>query len=914
MRFLFLFFSCFTLSINAQTFVDIDAVGNNDGSSWTDAFVSLNDAIDLSTQGDEIWVAEGTYVPNAYPRNIEGSPALTDRDFTFHLKDSVAIYGGFQGDEIFFSERNLDSFICILDGAIDSINFIYSTHVVLSVLDSSQTILDGFTITRGLVFVDNPTDLIIEGSAVSRLNGGGMINVTSQPTLHNIKFSINVNIQDCGGGMYNDASSPNLNNVSFNKNAAEKGAGMCNVNNSNPTIIDSWYKENEGIQGMGMYNDASSPVIHIGHFELNSIGTYPNGNGDAIEGAGMYNSNGSNPSINACTFTLNFGLNGPGMYNSNSNPHLINVKFTKNFGDNGDNGGMYNVGSNPILEFVTFSINSGVGLYNLNSAPTLINCTLGENIGNLGGGMYNNNSSPIITGGVIVNNKAFIDGGGMYNINGSNPIITNVVIGDNAAVLGGGMYNESSDPVLEGVTLINNEARFGGGMQNENSMPILNDVVFTNNRALKSGGGMNNENSSPTLTNVLFTNNQTIHINQSQPEEQIRSNRGGGMNNYHSEPSLNNVTFRNNEANYGGGMSNDSSEAIIYNVKFVNNEARDGGGLFNLNSSPTLTNVSFNHNRARGFVYKKIWPHYFPQEFFRHKGGGLYVEGNVPVKMTNVVFNDNIAEEDSFLLYQIINGNGVTSGNVVSGRGGGFYFKNFTSDSLITIINATFHDNSAQSINDLQVKGDAIYNESFGNMGLHNSIVSEINYESVNISDIDGTNGAASILGNGNYFYNIQENFLVDLFRQQFFPAGSDDVWGTADDGLLPVSGSPIINLGVDGLNLEPFDIAGQARIMGDSIDIGAYEFTICNDTTTYVNGVWTNGIPTPSTIAIFDDDYHTLNQGNGSILACTCIVSEGNTLTIGDQTALHVYFNGINLAGNIIIEEGGSIINGISN
>ena len=47
-------------------YVDTDASGSNDGTSWTDAFVSLQDALyrsDLCDNVSEIWVADGTYYP-----------------------------------------------------------------------------------------------------------------------------------------------------------------------------------------------------------------------------------------------------------------------------------------------------------------------------------------------------------------------------------------------------------------------------------------------------------------------------------------------------------------------------------------------------------------------------------------------------------------------------------------------------------------------------------------------------------------------------------------------------------------------------------------------------------------------------------------------------------------------------------
>jgi hypothetical protein len=43
----------------ATIFVDINASGNNDGSSWTHAFTTLQPAIDSADEEDEIWVATG---------------------------------------------------------------------------------------------------------------------------------------------------------------------------------------------------------------------------------------------------------------------------------------------------------------------------------------------------------------------------------------------------------------------------------------------------------------------------------------------------------------------------------------------------------------------------------------------------------------------------------------------------------------------------------------------------------------------------------------------------------------------------------------------------------------------------------------------------------------------------------------
>jgi len=53
-------------TLNAQTtwYVDLDATGANDGSSWSDAFVDLKSGLLFAASGDAIQVAEGAYTPD----------------------------------------------------------------------------------------------------------------------------------------------------------------------------------------------------------------------------------------------------------------------------------------------------------------------------------------------------------------------------------------------------------------------------------------------------------------------------------------------------------------------------------------------------------------------------------------------------------------------------------------------------------------------------------------------------------------------------------------------------------------------------------------------------------------------------------------------------------------------------------
>ena len=55
----------------------------------------------------------------------------------------------------------------------------------------------------------------------SLINGGGMSNYASNPSLMNVTFS--ANSSSYGGAMYNSNSNPSLQNVNFDANSADYG-------------------------------------------------------------------------------------------------------------------------------------------------------------------------------------------------------------------------------------------------------------------------------------------------------------------------------------------------------------------------------------------------------------------------------------------------------------------------------------------------------------------------------------------------------------------------------------------------------------------------------------------------------------------------------------------------------------------
>lgn len=88
-------------------YVDSDATGINDGSSWTNAYTELYDAISNASLNDSIWVAEGTYYPE-----LNATPRLS----TFLIDKQISLFGGFNGTETVLSQRNYVLHPTILSG------------------------------------------------------------------------------------------------------------------------------------------------------------------------------------------------------------------------------------------------------------------------------------------------------------------------------------------------------------------------------------------------------------------------------------------------------------------------------------------------------------------------------------------------------------------------------------------------------------------------------------------------------------------------------------------------------------------------------------------------------------------------------------------------------------------------------
>lgn len=125
-------------------YVNPAASGAGNGSSWTDAFTDLQDAIAGASLGQhEIWLAQGTYTPTT------SNPDPRTASFAI---GGMRVLGGFTANPAYPSERVLDPANTILSGEIgtpDPEDNVY--HVVINTTKSggSSGYIEGITIRDG---------------------------------------------------------------------------------------------------------------------------------------------------------------------------------------------------------------------------------------------------------------------------------------------------------------------------------------------------------------------------------------------------------------------------------------------------------------------------------------------------------------------------------------------------------------------------------------------------------------------------------------------------------------------------------------------------------------------------------------------------------------------------------------------
>ena len=425
-----------TVALGAIWHVDGELPGSGNGTSWSEAFTSIQEAVDASSQagGDEIWVKMGTY-------SLSG---------TITVNKPVSIYGGFAGSENQREQRDWENNQTYIDGQ----------DTIRCFLITSNSTIDGFTITRGYYFSDDT------------VGGSGMYVDQSTIIINNCVFYRNyTEFAARGGAIYINESMTNISSTKFIGNVGGSGGAGIYCWMSHMTINECLFQSNRNRDndGGGLSNVYSSVSIINSKFSKNYTEEF---------GGGVYNS-GSEVEIIGCQFEENIADRGGGIANIGSSVNVSNSVFNSNEVYLGG-GGIYNGSSSLDVSksYFTgnFSRSSGGAMQNRESSSTITNCIFVSNTADYAGGAIVNEDS---SGYIIITNCNFWDnrltrvdysyGGAIYNVYNSEVVLTNSILWNDYAIEGKEIYSEN------GTVLVTYSDVEGGYVGDGN---IQNDPLF----------------------------------------------------------------------------------------------------------------------------------------------------------------------------------------------------------------------------------------------------------------------------------------------------------------------------------------------------------------------------------------------------------------------------------------------------
>ena len=207
-------------------YVDQSNTNPGSGTSWSTAFIDVQDALDVASDGDQVWIVQGTYIPT------DTGESNDTRDASFRLIPGVEMYGGFDGTEIDIDERQPNIFRVYLSGDLygddeeGGNNSENAYHVVVvEALAGNSPVLDGVFIVSGNADNDFFNDF-----------GGGLLinNGQTYPIINRCSFESNEALN--GAAIYVGSGGVYITSCNFvNNKASEQGGAI--FSSSNATVV-----------------------------------------------------------------------------------------------------------------------------------------------------------------------------------------------------------------------------------------------------------------------------------------------------------------------------------------------------------------------------------------------------------------------------------------------------------------------------------------------------------------------------------------------------------------------------------------------------------------------------------------------------------------------------------------------------
>ncbi len=257
---------------------------------------------------------------------------------------------------------------------------------------------------------------------------------------------------------------------------------------------------------------------------------------------------------------------------------------------------------------------------------------------------------------------------------------------------------------------------------------------------------------------------------------------------------MDSCSFNNNVASsYGGAIISDGSIGSIMNSEFIDNIGlSSSGALDSGGDSLTIENCLFSGNFTKG-------------DFVGYEGGGAILGWNATeLSVKNTIFSENISDVEGAAIFLTEDSQGNFENVLLNSHKGNSTIFN---KAGLTLLNVTMIDNelgiSQQEQAHAEIQNTIFSNEFFNYVGNSSQTVTS---KGGNISN-DKTM-ADLLTGYGDYEDLHETDPGLDVF-------------------YVPQGDSPCIDAGnPEGITTD-YDLAGDPRIQGKGIDIGAYESLI---------------------------------------------------------------------------------------
>ncbi|WP_170254810.1 SdrD B-like domain-containing protein, partial [Phaeodactylibacter luteus] len=292
-------------NIEEVFYVDINATGLNNGTSWVNAYNSLQDALARASSGDQVWVAAGEYLPTSG----------TDREASFRVASGVSIYGSLPSGASALTAQDTAAYPTILSGNIGdpATNTDNVYNVVTFGPVSDFTLLKGLHITGG--YADR-SDNFFYGNGAGVFNSNFATDSTSGVVLQDLMLYGNTAVLN-GGAVYSNGSIW-ISGCNIFQNEAEDGGAVYNGGIIRISSCD--ISQNQAADGSGIYNDNAVVAFSGTNCVLRDVKIHHNTAGDdgggiaSKEAISVYDCDISNNEIDgsggACYFDLDEGTLG----------------------------------------------------------------------------------------------------------------------------------------------------------------------------------------------------------------------------------------------------------------------------------------------------------------------------------------------------------------------------------------------------------------------------------------------------------------------------------------------------------------------------------------------------------------------------------------------------------------------------